>query len=161
MATSIIVDGPALVKIAVNGGTPLQTLGYTVDGVEITEQQYNLPVKSDEGGGEAGPPVDEQFMGQIHIVRMRLVTYDEAVANVIRPALSGGTAGTVGTPGTLHIQDSKTFRLLIASTNRPRNYLRAIFKEFEVNKGVKHSIATVVAHCYKDASSILYNATTT
>lgn len=161
MAETVIVDGPCVIKVDTGSANALETLGRSEVGVDVTEQCFAYEVHGDDQGGDVGPPIDIQYMGEVHQVRATLTKYDEAILNKVRPRLYGGTAGTAGTPGTLWFADSKFYRLLLHSTNRPRNYLRAIWRDaFEVNKGTKHSKAVIVAHCYMNSSSVLYNSTT-
>lgn len=160
MPESIQVDGVAICKTCTTGGT-LATLGRSKNGVHITEHLFTGEVHGDDNGGEEGPPIDVQYFGEIHVARLELTKYDETVIDTVRAGLAGGTAGTPGTSGTLYFQGAAYWRLLIHSTSRPRNYLRAIYKEpKEINKGTKFSTAIVVATCYKDAT-VVYNAVIT
>jgi len=163
MATSIQVDGPALIKIASPSSGSLETLGYTINGATVREMLFTGDVHGDEFGGEQGPPIDKQYFGEMHVIQMTLTRYDEAVLNKIRAGYAGATAGTPGTPGTLYFQGAVNWRLLIHSTNRPRNYLHVTFHEpKEVNKGTQHSKAIVTANAYIiESSGVLYNNTTT
>lgn len=157
---TIQVDGLATVKCCTVGGA-LATVGYSINGVEITEQIFTEEVKGDENGGDAGPPIDVQYLGEMHTIRITMTKYDESELNKIRAGLAGGTAGTPGTSGTLYGQGGVSWRLLIHSVNRPRNYTNVIFSEpKEINKGTIHSKATIIARAYKDGSGVLYNATT-
>ena len=159
MPVTIQVDLAALIQIASPASGVLESLGYTMNGGEITERLFPYNVHSDENGGDAGPPVDIQYMGEMHIIRLLLTRYDEVVINKIRAGLAGGTAGTPGAAGSLYFQELKAWRLLINTINRPRNYTRVVFTEpKELNKGTKHSQALVVAHAYKDANGVLYNS---
>lgn len=168
MAVTIQVDGATQIFIAAPAAGSLEELGYTTDGCQIVEQLFTAEVHSDEFGGESGPPADIQYLGEMHIIRLNLSKYDEAVANKIRASSAGGTAGTPATRGTLYRQDTKTWRLLIKTPTRPRNYLCAIFREpREFNKGTKHSRLSVEAHCFEStaptpgaAGGVLYNTTT-
>lgn len=162
MALSIQVDGLATIKIASPAGGSLETLGYSINGVEITEQIFTEEVKGDENGGDAGPPIDVQYLGEMHVIRITMTKYDEAVLNKIRAGIAGGTAGTISTSGTLYMQGTVAFRLLIHSVNRPRNYINVIFQEpKEINKGTIHSKATIIGRAYYGANNVIYNATTT
>lgn len=161
MAETIQVDGVALVKCCTIGGT-LATVGRSINGVEITEQTFTDDVFSDENGGEKGPAIDVQMLGQMHIIRITMAKYDESEVDKIRASIAGGTAGTPGTAGTLYFQGAVSWRLLIHSTNRPRNYTNVVFQEpKEINKGTIHSKCTIIAKAYKDSNGVLYNATTT
>lgn len=167
MAHEIIVDGVALIKIALatsaTAYSALETLGYTQAGVEVDERPFMYDVHTDENGGDVGPPSDVQVMGEVHMIRMLFTKYDDAVLNKIRAIVAGNAPGQPPTPGTLMFQDTKFFRLLIHSTLRPRNYLRVFFREPKtLNKGTKHSQALVVAECHKDPTTgLLYNTTIT
>lgn len=158
MAITVQVDGLAVIKVDTGTSNALESLGYTLDGSQITEQTFTHPVHSDEHGGDAGPPVDMQYMGEVHLIRLLLTKWDATVGNKIMP-IYGGTAGTPGTPGTLMFENA--YRLLIHTTNRPRNYPRVLFYEpRELNKGTKHSQWLVVATAYKDDNGVIYNSTT-
>jgi hypothetical protein len=162
MPNSIQVDGLATIKIASPAGGTLEELGLTINGVEITEQIFTEEVKGDENGGDAGPPIDVQYLGEMHVIRITMTKYDETVLNKIRAGLAGGTAGTVGTSGTLYMQGTSAFRLLIHTPNRPRNYINVIFQEpKEVNKGTIHSKATIIGRAYYGANKVMYNTSTT
>lgn len=160
MAVAIQLGGLATIKVCTTGGV-LATLGYSLNGVDITDDILTEPVYGDANGGEGGPPIDIQQLGEIHTVRMTLTKYDETVLNTIRASMAGGTAGTTATSGALYFQGSLYWRLLIHSVNTPRNYLCAIFTEAkEVNLGTKHSKAIITAKCYQ-SGGVVYNATTT
>lgn len=160
MAAAIVVAGLSTIKIAAPASGSLETLGYSENGVEFVENVMTLPVHGDENGGDAGPPIDVQYMGEWHQVRILLTKYDEAVIDKVRAGLAGGTAGTPGTAGTLYLAGTSAWRLLIHSVTDPRNYLHAIFDmPKELNKGTKHSKALIVARCFKNAAGVIYNET--
>lgn len=157
----VIVAGPAIIKIAAPAAGTLDTLGYTRDGAQITEHVMTGDVPGDENGGDQGPPIDVQYFGEMHLIRCLLTKYDETIADKIRAGLAGGTAGTPGTSGSLYFQGTLAWRLLIHSTNFPRNYTRVVFQEpKEINKGTKFSSLMIVGRAYKDGSGVLFNATT-
>jgi hypothetical protein len=160
MAATIQVAGLVTVKADTGSAHSLETLGYTENGVEIQENMFTYDVHGDENGGDQGPPIDVQNMGQVDIIRMTFTKWDDAVMAKIRPTAYGGTAGTSPTAGALAIQGSGTFRLLIDGVNFDRNYTTVIFREAkELNVGTKHSKAVVVAHGYKNASGVIWNTT--
>lgn len=161
MAIAIQLAGLTNIRVCTTGGA-LATLGYSMNGVEISEEILTEPVYGDENGGEGGQPIDFQYLGEIHTIRMTLTKYDETVLNTIRAGIAGGTAGTPGTAGTLYFQGSVYWRLLLHSVATPRNYLTALFTDAkEVNLGTKHSKAIVTAKCYRAAAAaVMYNATT-
>lgn len=163
MAEAFHVAGPAIVKITALGGTSptLETLGYTANGADVTLESHFENVPCDENGGEQGPPAELVYLGERATVRLELTKWDEGVADLIRPRLSNGTAGTVGTPGTLVFANTYEYRLLIASTNQPYNFTRAVPRSaISINKGTRHSRLLLEFECYKDASGYLWNTTT-
>lgn len=162
MAVTIQADGLCSIKVVATASGSLALLGYTENQADLTERLFTGEVHGDENGGDQGPPIDIQYFGEMHIVRMLLTKYDEAIADTIRAGVAGGTAGTPSTSGSLYFQGGLDWRLLLHTVNRPRNYLRAIFDEpKEINKGTKHSKLLVVAKCYKNNAGVLYNSTTT
>lgn len=160
MAEIVVVDGPAVIKVGTGTASALETLGYTEDGAQIQENIFSIDVPGDQNGGPEGPPIDIQYLGEFHIVRLNLTKWDVAIEAKCSPRLLGGTAGAVGTPGTLWHAESKFYRLLIHTTSRPRNYLAAIPRGvFELNKGTKFSRRIMEWWCYASAGTI-YNSTT-
>lgn len=166
MAQEIHVAGPVHIRISapVASGQPtLESLGYSEAGVDITETQSLLNVQGDQNGGDAGEPIDEQYMGETHTIRMTLTKWDEAVVNKIRARIAAGTAGTVPRIGTLLRQGGHTFRLQLDAPFEPRDYAVVIFREpQEINKGSKHSKLVLVATSrHPVGGGSLYTATTT
>lgn len=160
MANQVNVDGAALVKVGTGDADALEILGYTRNGAEVTHEAFFIDVPGDENGGDEGPPVEVEELGEISRVRCELTKFDEAVANKVRCRLKGGTAGTKATPGTLVFADSKSFRLAIVTTNRPLDFPRAIPRAaIEINKGTKFSTLIVEFECHKNASDVLYDGT--
>ena len=154
-----IVYGACPISITAPGGS-LEELGYSENGVEITEQVFTGDVYGDQNGGDQGPPIEVQYFGEIHTIRLTLTSWDEAVMDKIRKTTAAATLGVNLTPGTL-LLESHGFRLLLNSPSVPRNYLRVLFREpKEINKGTKHSKAILVATAYKNASNVLYNQIT-
>jgi hypothetical protein len=163
MALDINVAGACLIKVGTGSGGSLESLGYTRDGAQVTNEAYKVGVKTDDNGGENGPDTDVQNLGETVRIRIELTKWDEAIADKIRCRESGGTAGTVPTPGTLQIAGGKAFRLLLHSATRPLNFPICMFLEpIEINKGTKYSTLVIEAVAYKAiATGVLYNNTTT
>lgn len=162
MAIQPYYDGPALIRIDANQGAGLESLGYSEDGVRIWQEKFRLPVHGDQNGGLDGPPIDIQQLGAIWHVEMVLTSWETSVADKIANGVAGGSAGTEGTVGTLLFTESnKIFRLLINPTSRPFNFLRAVPEDFDISpKGTKHSKLTITWNCYKNASDVYFNTTT-
>lgn len=163
MASTIHVAGPAIIKIA-SANLALTELGYTINGAEIREEIFMENVPGDESGGDAGPPIDVQYFGEIHHVRIEMSKWTTATLASLLAKMDSGTAGVVNTVGTLMGQGTKSFRLLIHSTSEPRNYLIAFLRgQVETNKGTKFSRMVLDFECHANATSggTIYNTTTT
>ena len=159
MAATVLTTGPAVVKLDTGAGNTLEILGYSAEGVSIREEARMIDVPGDENGGSEGPPIEIQYLGEIHYVTMELTKLDVAVLNKINVRVYGNsTPGTTSTPGTL--MSSNSFRLLILSTTNPRNYLFAIPREpIESNRGTKYMRVSMVFECHS-SSDVLWNTTT-
>ena len=70
MAVAVQVAGLATIKIAAAVGSPLYTLGYTQNGAFITTEGYTVNVPGDENGGDDGPPIEIQSLGETARVRL-------------------------------------------------------------------------------------------
>lgn len=162
MAEQVQVAGLVTIKVDTGSAHALETLGFSVNGVDLEENIFTLDVQGDEHGGDAGPPIDVQYLGQVDIVRMELSKYDKAVLDKIRARLwnSGFTTPAAGQVlsadiGALFFAGSKFFRLVLDAANGgfDRDYVKVIFREpITVNRGVKHSIARLTATCYREPS---------
>lgn len=160
MPAAVVVAGPVLVRTGTGSANALEDLGYSINGIRITEDVFMGDVPGDQNGGDAGPPIDVQYFGQVDRVELELNKYDSAVLAKIAPRLLGGTAGTTGTPGTLIAGGTKYFRLLLTATNFTRNYLCAIPRApIESNWGTKFSVVRLVFDCHA-FNGTLYNTTT-
>lgn len=161
MTIAVVVDGPVQVRCGTGSAGALENLGYSIDGVMVAENGFFDDVPGDQNGGTAGPPIDVQYFGEIHRVRMELSKWDILIAAKIWPKLRGGTAGTPGTPGTLVAGSSSYYRLLLHGTSNPRNYLAAIPRgAIEINKGTRFSRLVLDFECHAFTGT-LYNTTTT
>ncbi|CAK9057774.1 Uncharacterized protein SCF082_LOCUS30935, partial [Durusdinium trenchii] len=127
------VGGVQTIKVDTGTSNALETLGKTANGIQIREQVFRENVPGDANGGDAGPPIDIQYHGEIHIVTLEFTYWDDSIMAKVIPKLYGGTAGAVGTAGTLWAADSKTYRLLMDGSGFTRNYLRAIPTDYGIN----------------------------
>jgi len=156
MAAAIQVAGPVEVKV------DSSTLGWTANGVEATAEAFFLNVPGDENGGDDGPPIDVQYLGEIARVRVELTKWDETVASPVLSRLSAGSAGTPGTVGTLMFTASKTFSLVLAGTITTYTFPRAFARNnIEVNRGSKFSRLIIEFECHKNADGLLYSSAAT
>lgn len=162
MATAFHVSGAALVQVGTGTLGALETLGYTANGVDITLETHIENIPCDDNGGEQGPPAELNHLGDRATVRLEFTKWDETIADKLRCRLRGGTAGTVPTPGTLVFTNSLSYRLLVNTTNQPYNFPRAVPRSpITINKGTRSSRLILEFECYKDGTSVLYNASTT
>lgn len=108
MAKSLNVNGAA--KISVGGSE----LGYSVDGVKITINQYEQPVHVDL----FGPLIDydTQYMGGDATITAELIYWDDAILQKSLMSLPGVTVtnGTLGAVGALYQANSIGNTLAIA-----------------------------------------------
>lgn len=163
MSIAIQVPGACLIKTDTGSVHALESLGYSIDGVTIEEEMFHEDVPGDQNGGTSGPPIDVQYFGEIHRVRMELSSWDSSVADKILAKLYGGTAGVLGAAGSLMGAGGLYYRLLLLTTNLPRNYVRAFLRgqPVEINKGTKYSRLVLNWECHASGvSGTVYNTTT-
>jgi hypothetical protein len=163
MAETINVAGLASVLVGAEGVSmgSMSTLGTTQNGVTMVFDSYQENVPGDANGGDAGPPIDVQVFGETARVRCEFSKWDTTVADTIRARVSGGTAGTPPTAGSLMFQSSLSFRLLINAASSPINFLRAIPRmPIELNKGTRFSVLVIEFECHKNAAGVLWNRST-
>jgi len=162
MAEQVNVAGAVTVKVALPASGSLSTVGKTRNGPEVVEQPFFLPVPGDDNGGDAGPPIDIQYLGEIAQIRLELTKYDPTVVEAIRAFVAQATLGTPATPGTLMFQDSKAGRLVLSCANAPQNFPRVVFQEpIQRNIGTRFTVCIISATAYKDANGVLFNNTVT
>lgn len=158
MAIAIIVDGLVTVKITPYGGTQ-SSLGYTRNGVEVTFESFMLDVMGDENGGDDGPPIDVQYLGETARIRCELTKWDTAVSlNVLERHASSAAGVPVITPGSSLInQDSGYLALELTSTNRTYNFPKVFPRNaIELNKGTKFSTFTCEFEAHRFNGATLY-----
>lgn len=156
------VNNGGLASIKVDYGSGLALAGYTRNGADISEDVNMTDVPGDENGGDEGPPIEIQIMGETARVRLEMTKWDATVIAAIKARIRGGTAGTPPTAGTMIFSGSKDFRLLVHSVNLPFNFPRAVPRSaIEMNNGTKYATMVIEFTCYKDANGVLYNQTTT
>ena len=164
MAITVNVAGLATIKAGTGASGALESLGYTMDGARITSEGYTTNVPGDQNGGDEGPPVEIQYLGETARVRLEMTKWDTAVQAKLEARFKGGTAGTPPTAGSLMFAGGGYFRLLIHSPATPRNFICAslLKQPIEINKGTKFSRLVLEFECYKDPTTgVLYNSTIT
>lgn len=161
MAAAVQVPGAALIKIDAQQGAGLESLGYTINGADITHETFWGNVPGDQNGGDEGPPIAIQYFGEIARVRLELSKWDSAVAAKIEARVTDKSAGVIGTAGDLlDGTGSNHCRLVIASASLPRNFLFAIPRDaIEQNRGSKFARLVLNFECHA-LSGTLWNTTT-
>ena len=148
-----VINVAGLATIKLDG----EVLGYTRNGADTTDEAYWLDVPGDENGGDDGPPIDIQYLGEISRVRLELTKWDETIANKLRARLKGAAAGQIDGVGTLVARLSKSFVLEIDSPALSRTYYRAIPRmPIEMNRGTKFSTLVCEFECHKGEDGKLY-----
>lgn len=164
MAITPRVAGACLIRIATlsSASGALQSLGYTRNYGETRKEAFHLDIPGDERGGDDGPPIDIQYLGEIAIVRLELTKWDDTVANLVRARVDGATAGQPAAAGSLMFSAALSMRLLLHSPIDPRNFPVAIPRNpIEIGRGTKYSSLICEFECHKNDGGILYNAVTT
>jgi hypothetical protein len=85
------VKGATRVHLNTDASGAWSYLGFTRDGVMITPESYWIEVKSDDNGGEAGPPSEIQYVGETSRIRCELTKFDPTNAELIQLRLNPKT----------------------------------------------------------------------
>jgi len=158
MAIAVQVAGLATIKI--DG----EILGYTRNGADITKEAFFLDVPGDEHGGDDGPPIEIQYLGELCRVRLEMTKYDNTVADAVRRRCKDQTAGQPYSNGVLAGElmfgDAQYVRLTIDCPRQPRNFPVAVPRQpIELNRGTKYSTLICEFECHRNQSTgILYDA---
>ncbi len=150
------VFGPALIKLGTD------SLGYTRNGADIRGKAFFQDVPGDENGGEQGPAIEIQYLGETSVIRLELTKYDPAIATKALARLKGGTEGTPGAPGTLMFGGDKTSSLTISPTSgQAVVFDRVLLRgDWEINRGTRYSTLVLEFEAHKDADGKLYEYVT-
>ncbi len=152
MPAPVIVNVAGLVTVSVGmGAAAAQTLGFTQNGITYTEEGFYTDVPGDENGGDEGPPVDVQFMGEIHRIRAELTKYDPSVAAKIAGKVAGAVNGVPAAAGTLFFAGVLYMRVVVVGANgHVRNYPFAIPRmPIELNVGTRFSRLVIEFEAHK------------
>ena len=168
----IHVAGLATIKVASGRETPennLDILGYTQDGAYLSFQPFLQDVPGDENGGDAGPPIDQVWMGEVAQVQLDFTKWDAVIAAAIVKRMREFTnrSGTLTDPtkygaraaaGTLTFDNA--FCLLIDAPYQKLCFPCALPNQAQqLNLGTKFSRWSVVFSCYRNSwvnGGILY-----
>ena len=127
------VEGPAYVYLNLGANGAFVQVGWTRDGVMFTPEAYWAEIKSDDNGGEGGPPTELEYLGETSRIRCEMIKYDYSNTLILETRLNGkwgynnypevtgpgggfvanGAVGQVGFPGTLVFANAFSFALAI------------------------------------------------
>ncbi len=166
MTATVHNHGKAQIKLSTGSGNSLEILGYTRNGADVSEEGFWIDVPGDENGGDAGDPIDVQYIGEMARVRIELTKFDTAVLNKVQARInnpsSPKTRGAIGTVGIFMFANALTYRLLINTATDPQNFVRCIPRApTQRNMGTRFTMAVVEFDCYKNDSGVLYNSDVT
>jgi hypothetical protein len=115
-------------------------LGYSEDGFSVRVEPFFDKVHSDDFGGRAGPPADEQLLAGIAIIEGDFTKYVKAEMDKLSSFQKGGTAGVFPNIGSFVRQDGLLAELVLDGVNDDWTFPRALIRRaFEVNKGTRYS----------------------
>lgn len=170
MASSIVVPGYCVVKVQMSGSplASLTELGITRNGVTVSWETFYHDVPGDEFGGDDGPPIDTQFLGQLARIRCEFTKYDRTVMETVLGLYHGSSfghmnaqgEGTSKYPGELAFTGTNYMRvLLLPQLVDTRNFPRCIIRApNEQNFATKYAspIVEFEAHAAPTGSGEFY-----
>jgi hypothetical protein len=124
-STCPFVAGPVQVWVGSGTAGALEYLGYTINGVRITERTFITGIPGDENGGDSGPPVDYQKFGDQHFINLELGKYVNSVLVKVASRWNNPTGAAIAV-GTLFNCNNYSFRVLLIGPNFTRNYVSCI-----------------------------------
>ena len=166
MSSNLIVNvfGACDLQIAPGPGGNYVDIGYSRDGIKVSDQFLQHRVDGDQNGGPEGNPIDIQYLSRKQTIRCELTKYDTAAIDIARSRLADGTGGDTGDPGTLIFATGKYFKVKLIGTTpnhstggpgsstgnaKTREYLCCTVEEpHEINVGSKYSILELVFTAY-------------
>ena len=187
MASSVKVNVPGAINVkisGISGVSGLQSLGYTVDGAEITFREFAIEVKSDRYGGEQGPSIEKQYLGMEADIRLVMTEFNAEYLHHLQSRMPGVAAivaapGKIATPGTLAFAGGGLIRCLLqgimdqaaiaGSTAAielmtPLNFpFCAVSDVVSYNIGTRHARANLTLKAYQglvSSDTVLYNRAT-
>lgn len=135
-------------------------LGYTRDGVDLDTEQFFHVVKSDDYGGEEGPPADEQLLGAVVKCITELTKYERAEVDKLdswsysnAASSLGGTAGQISAPiGSFVRQDGICGVLKFVGPVKTLVFNTAFMRKKSRNVGTKNTTYMINWECWVDAA---------
>lgn len=138
--------------------TSTVNLGFTRDGVDLEVKKFWHVIHSDDFGGEAGHPADEQLLGAIVTITTELVKYEKDELDKLEchdpdgtTSSFGGTAGTMPVIGSFMRQDGMYGKLALVGTTKTRTFPVCFPRSKTETIGTKSSVYTVTWEAWMDA----------
>lgn len=166
----VVVHGACEVQVGTGSAGALESLGWTIDGPDEEYEPFYAEVKGDQNGGQEGPPIEWQYLGELVHLRLELSRFNPAIFQKLQAIERGGTAGVIGTPGDLMFGSGKYTRVLLNSPTSPVNFPTCIINRATYQRRTKYSQPTLefTAAGLTDgagvlvfgAGGILYNSST-
>lgn len=161
MAIQRNVACACLVKVDTGSANALESLGYSISGINIEVRPFNEPVHSDENGGPQGPPVDIIHHGEMHVLTFDAVSYDPAVEVKVVPFKGTTDGSSAATACGQLFADSGSYRVLFLGSSFTRNYLRCVISSKNLGQVGSHaSVTRYTIEAYPNASKVLWNTIT-
>jgi hypothetical protein len=92
----VVSQGFCLIYTGTDASGAFDLVGETRDGVMLTPEGYWIEVKGDENGGEAGPPIEIQYVGETARLRCEMTKFDPFMAKLLERRLNPSVAYPVG-----------------------------------------------------------------
>ena len=166
MADQINVTGLVTVQCEWAANQGIQTLGESMDMVQIDHQAFSHNVPGDRHGGPQGPPIEKQYLGEIVRIQLELSRWDPAVWDILRKRQANATLGKVALTevGKLMLESNR-FRLILNSTTRPLNFpCCVVLDTFQYAMGSKFTAVSALIEAHRVPSGgmagVLYNSDT-
>lgn len=145
-------------------------LGIATDTIDISPQPYFFDIHTDRNGGQAGPPTEVQYLGEIVNINMVLATWNPLAYTALRRNLVNATRGVIlqSEVGSMMLR-TRSIRLLIntADTDNVRNFWCCLVRQaHRVGMGTKWaelhvSLTAYRPPCYHPKANILEDADAT
>jgi len=158
MPEAIQVPGACHIYVDTNTGA-FEALGYSINGVEISQTPFFLNVPGDQNGGDDGPPIDVQYLGELQYLRMELSKWDSAVANKCICIVKGAPIGQTSSPGLLMAGGGHCYKVSLRSQILFRTYQLCFLRnQVETQRGTKFARLMLEWECHA-SGGLLYTQT--
>jgi hypothetical protein len=157
-----------MINSAPENASTMKVLGYTQDGAYLGFQPFAQEVPGDENGGDAGPPIEKIWMGEVCQVQLDFTKWDAVEASVIAKrlrefgqltAVNPTGRGARATAGQLMFQ--RAFCLGIDAPWQKLVFPVAIPDQpIQTNLGTKYARMSITFTCYRNSlanGGILYS----